>query len=1110
MAGSIVVVVLVFAAAATLGTSLPALLRRLRDRRQPAAPEPEPERAGIEDANAAAAARALAAALMREERFYEGLTILDDPRVAEVVEALARTSVPVSVPWGLARSRANIFEPAFGIAALRRREDAPAITNWAFAALKRCAPPLEPLFYALLLERADAPIIARALALCTDVDPEELARFIAARREHEEVGPETFAAIPGASVQEVKHFIAEHGDILGADLGESFERWRATAVDSEFLGRVGKLWAAPFDRPETLLVGDRAELVEQMVEALQHDPPRSLLIVGDHGVGKTALLRAALDRVDRPLVVFEASAATINAGAMYVGQLEGRAKEVVDRLRSRNVVWVMPQLQEALYAGQHSKSPQGLLDALLPHVEAGEICMIGEVGPAEFEALNAARPRIASAFDVIRVRSLGERESIDVVHHALAGNAVVARASQDTLAEAYELAQQFLPGIAAPGNTLRLVTAASAEVIEEGRDVITSVDVLTTLAATSGLPLTMLDPSMPLPLADVRAFFEERVLGQGDAVSGVVERISIARAGLNDPSRPLGVLLLVGPTGTGKTELAKALAEFMFGSASRLVRVDMSEFQTPSSMERLLSDTNVDRSGAPLIAAVRKDPFSVVLLDEFEKSSPQIWDLFLQVFDDGRLTDTHGRVVDFRRCVFLLTSNIGSSIATGTPVGFDRAPDAFRPARVEDAVRKSFRPEFLNRIDRVIVFRPFELEQMRQLLQKELREVLTRRGLRARPWAVELDESAAEFIIAQGFTPDLGARPLKRAVERHLLAPLAEVIVEQTAPTGDQFLFVSYAEATGIKVSFVDLESGDDSQLVPLEPDVAESGPLDLRALALSGRANRQQVHALLGELERVAEVAGGSLQERKQVALAALGREGFWEEENRFATLSEAEYIDRLQAATVTAQNLGVHLSSATGEDGGVDTGNVVSLLALRLLVLRAALDGLAHDAPAEVYLRVRPAEQTGGAGEEWANEILVMYEMWALGRGMQIERIGEERLCLVSGLGAGQILLSENGLHVLELVSQNEQGDRHVERLSCVVEVVPREAVPEGERTDAVALANAALAHVAPPSAVVRRYRPRPTPLVRDAVRGYRTGRLDRVLAGDFDLFGAEQADS
>jgi ATP-dependent Clp protease ATP-binding subunit ClpC len=1099
-------IVLVLIAAVVAGGAGAALARRIGRPGAGAATPEEPTPAApppIEDAHVAAAARSLAAALLREERYYEGLSVLDDPRVAAVVSALARPSVPVSVPWGLARSRANIFEPTLGIAALRLRDDAPAgLTAWAFTTLRRCPPPLEPVLYGLLLARGDGPLIARALALCDDVDPDELARFIAARREHEELGPATFADVPSAVMQDVAGFVREQEDVLGTDLREQLEAWRASAVDTEFLGRVGKLWEAPFDRPETLLAGDRAELVAQMVEALEHDPPRSLLLVGEHGVGKTALLRAALDRVAGGRVVFEASAATINAGAVYVGQLEGRAKEVVDRLRSRNVVWVMPQLQEALYAGQHTKSPQGLLDALLPHVERGEICMVGEVGPAELEALVAARPRIASAFEVIRVRALAERESIDVVRHALAHREGEALASQDTLAEAYELAQQFLPGIAAPGNALRLITAASDEVLEEGRGEITSADVLTTLAATSGLPLTMLDPSLPLPLADVRAFFEERVLGQSDAINGVIERISIARAGLNDPTRPLGVLLLVGPTGTGKTELAKTLAEYMFGSASRLVRVDMSEYQTASSLERLLADTNVDRSGAPLIAAVRKDPFSVVLLDEFEKASPQIWDLFLQVFDDGRLTDTHGRRVDFRRCVFLLTSNIGSSIATGTPVGFDRAPDGFRPSRVEDAVRRSFRPEFLNRIDRVIVFRPFELEQMRELLQKELREVLARRGLRARPWAVELDEAAAAFIIAQGFTPDLGARPLKRAVERHLLAPLAEVIVEQTAPRGDQFLFVSYAKETGITVSFVDLESGEDSQLPGLEPAAEDVVPLDLRALALSGRASGAQLRALLGELERVAEIAGGALQERKQVALAALGREGFWEQEDRFATLSEAEYIDRLQAATVTAQNLGVHLSSTGAE---ADSGNVVSQLALRLLVLRAALDGLAHGAPQEVYLRVRPTEQPSIESEAWADEVAAMYGAWALGRGMQLERVGDERLCLVSGLGCGEILLAEAGLHVLELVSQNEQGDRLVERISCVVEVVPREALPDAERADDLRTAAAALARAAVVPSVVRRYRARPTPLVRDAVRGYRTGRLDRVLAGDFDLFGA-----
>ena len=188
---------------------------------------------------------------------------------------------------------------------------------------------------------------------------------------------------------------------------------------------------------------------------------------------------------------------------------------------------------------------------------------------------------------------------------------------------------------------------------------------------------------------------------------------------------------------------------------------------------------------------MRKDPFAVVLLDEFEKAAQPIWDLFLQVFDDGRLTDLQGRVVDFRRCVIVLTSNIGSPLAQGSACRLRAAERTFSSAGIERAVRASFRPEFLNRIDRIVVFRPFERSAMRALLDKELADALARRGLRGRPWAVEVDESAYAFLIEKGFSPELGARPLKRAVERHLLAPLAAAIVEQSVPDGDQFLFVT-------------------------------------------------------------------------------------------------------------------------------------------------------------------------------------------------------------------------------------------------------------------------------------------------------------------------------
>ena len=278
----------------------------------------------------------------------------------------------------------------------------------------------------------------------------------------------------------------------------------------------------------------------------------------------------------------------------------------------------------------------------------------------------------------------------------------------------------------------------------------------------------------------------------------------------------------------------------------------MSEFQTQDSLERLLSDVSIDAHGSVLVSSVRKEPFAVVLLDEFEKAAPPIRDLFLQVFDDGRLTDQHGRLpISPLRDHPHVEHRLGDRSRRQARL----YPDARAVPSGEglEALGKSFRPEFLNRIDRVVVFRPFERAQMRALLDKELADVLARRGLRSRPWAVELDDSAYEFIIEQGFSPELGARPLKRAVERYLLAPLAEAIVEQTVPEGDQFLLIGAPGGERIEVTFIDPDLADETPAEMPEDEPGTVAPvLDLRALALAPRTDERTTRFLLDELIRV------------------------------------------------------------------------------------------------------------------------------------------------------------------------------------------------------------------------------------------------------------------
>ena len=855
--------------------------------------------------------------------------------------------------------------------------------------------------------------------------------------------------------------------------------------DDQFLSLVGRLvgrdaW------PDAVVVPSRRQPVERLRARLAEPAAgRPLLVVGESGVGKSAIVGHALRELpeDDDWAVLWSAASEVIAGAIYIGQLEQRVQELVHRIRHRDVVWVVPQFEETLYAGQYHGHPRGLLDALLPHLETGGIRLIGEIDPAAYEQLVQRRPKVVELFEVIRLPAMPADEAL-AIGAAWAAERHV-EIDEATLREAADFAEHYLPGLAAPGNLLRLLDMSGQRAAREGASAVTPTLVIEALASATAMPLELLDPRKPIDVDALRETLAARVLGQPEAVDCLVERIALLKAGLTDPGRPLGVFLFVGPTGTGKTELAKALAESMFGSETRLVRLDMSEFQTPESLERLLAESaGPDAPSAGLVSALRQQPFSVVLLDEFEKAHANVWDVFLQVFDDGRLTDNAGRVVDFRHAVIILTSNVGSAVSTAPALGFvgERAP--FAREGVERAVSQVFRPEFLNRLDRVVVFRPLERSLMRDLVVKELRQMIERRGFRARPWTVEWDDAAIDFLVDRGFSAELGARPLRRAIEQELLAPLALEVVGHRAPRGDQFLLITADRRGRLRVRFVDAHADD-----PVDAAEAdESGDWSLARIALRPQRTRAEAAFLVAEEQRVA-AAVADWCATKDDLLAAMRDPDFWEAPDRFATLARVEYLDRLEAAAGTAERLTQRLAAGTRGDTR-PAGDLVRLVAGRLHVLTCALEERGSDEVLDAAITVSSGTGHGhdpAAAEEFAHRLESMYLDWSERRGMRVEQADGERPRLgVSGLAAYSILRPEHGLHVLE----SGTGDE-TRRVFAHVAVAP------------VSLSAPGSAGAAPHSTeIVRRYRFEPSPLVRDR-RGWRTGRVEQVLAGDFDLF-------
>lgn len=540
---------------------------------------------------------------------------------------------------------------------------------------------------------------------------------------------------------------------------------------------------------------NRAFLREPLVKEVLEQMPRvgsAILLVGRSGVGKTAIVHEAvrrlaeaqssgtlLDRQD----VWQVDGNRIIAGMSMVGAWEYRVRTMIDELSARRDILYVTDLPALVYTGRSAHGDDNVARLMEPYLARGELRIIGECTHERLARTREEAPGFFARFRIIDVGEMSEDEALFVLLNVLRElqKSEALTVAPEAIEAILALVRRFEANLPHPGKAVSLALRVLSDHHGDERDAlhrrkISRQKVVDHYARHSGLPKFVLWEENSRPARKIADFFQHRIVEQPAAIAAATDAVVIVEQGLNDPSRPISTFLFVGPTGVGKTETAKAIAELLFGSAERLVRFDMSEMMAPHSVVRLFGDR--EHPDGELTRRIERQPFAVILLDEIEKAHPSIFDALLQVLGEGRLTNARGRTIDFSSTVIIMTSNLGVREAERL-LGFDTS-EAVRAARYREAAERFFRPEMFNRIDRIVPFGKLSKEAIVPLAGRLLETMLSRRGLRRSGVVVDVSPDVAPLIVEQGFDERWGARSVKRVLEQRLAVPLAEHLIAET------------------------------------------------------------------------------------------------------------------------------------------------------------------------------------------------------------------------------------------------------------------------------------------------------------------------------------------